>query len=103
MEYLIQKKARIILLPHSFHQFDQESNDYVFFKDLLAKYFNIHEKSIITNNILISHSIEETYNYYTENKMDLVLASRLHSIILSRVYKIPYIALSYSRKTDEQL
>jgi polysaccharide pyruvyl transferase WcaK-like protein len=35
--------------------------------------------------------------------MDLVLAMRLHSIILSQVYNIPFIWISYSTKTDEVL
>jgi polysaccharide pyruvyl transferase WcaK-like protein len=33
--------------------------------------------------------------------MDLCLAMRLHSMILSQVYEIPFVAFSYSKKTEE--
>ena len=47
--------------------------------------------------------MQETYKYYSEKKVDIVLAQRLHSIILSQVYEIPFIGISYSRKTKEIL
>jgi polysaccharide pyruvyl transferase WcaK-like protein len=45
--------------------------------------------------------MQESYEIYTKKKIDINLAMRLHSIILSHVYSIPYIAISYSKKTDE--
>jgi len=45
--------------------------------------------------------MKESYEIYTNKKIDLNLASRLHSIILSQVYEIDFIAISYSTKTDE--
>ena len=39
----------------------------------------------------------------TNKKIDFALAMRLHSIILSQVYNIPFIWFSYSKKTAEIL
>jgi polysaccharide pyruvyl transferase WcaK-like protein len=103
IEFLIQKWAKVIILPHSFHKYDEASNDLIFFKNLLLEYYEITDFNLIDNKLKLSHSLDETYNYYREEWLDLILASRLHSIILSKVYKIPYIGLSYSKKTSEQL
>ncbi len=100
IEYLIQKKAKITILPHSFHKHDIASNDYSFFKNLLEKNYDTTDT---LKKIRIAKSLKETYRYYTQAQLDIVFASRLHSLILCRVYKIPYVSLSYSRKTDEQL
>ncbi len=78
----------IILLPHSFHPNDLQANDYEFLKQFQYP---------------IAESMQDTYQYYTNNTLDIVLAQRLHSMILSEVYEIPYIALSYSKKTHGQL
>lgn len=102
LEYLIQKWAEITILPHSFHKHDPQSNDLVFFQNLLKKYY-VSDALKSVNSLAITQSMQDTYNIYTKQKCDLVIASRLHSIILSRVYHIPYFAVSYSRKTDEQL
>jgi polysaccharide pyruvyl transferase WcaK-like protein len=75
------------------------SNDYIFLKQFLRK--ETLEK--YPKKISISKSMEETYNYYKEKKIDICLAQRLHSIILSDVYEIPFIGISYGRKTDEVL
>jgi len=40
IEYLIQKKAKITLIAHSFHPDDLSSNDHIFFSQLLKKYYN---------------------------------------------------------------
>lgn len=103
LEYIIQKWWQIIILPHSFHKHDPSSNDFLFFKELLMSYYNISDFTLENHKLKLSHSMEETYNYYREKELDIVLASRLHSIILSKVYKIPFYWLSYSKKTDEQL
>lgn len=103
LEYLIQKQVKIVLIPLSFHQLSKESNDYIFFLYIIKKYFYLDIKNIKHKNIYICSSMQESYRQYKDKKVDIVFASRLHSIILSRVYKIPYYALSYGRKTDEQL
>lgn len=43
-------------------------------------------------------TIEETYSMYSE--LDFVVSMRLHASILSCVQGIPFLALSYSAKTD---
>jgi polysaccharide pyruvyl transferase WcaK-like protein len=55
------------------------------------------------NKISICKNMQESYEIYTNKKIDLNLASRLHSIILSQVYEIDFIAVSYSTKTDETI
>jgi len=79
---------KIILLPHSFHPTDLQANDYEFLRQFEYK---------------ITASMEETYQCYTEQNLDIVFAQRLHSMILSEAYQIPYVALSYSKKTHGQL
>jgi len=61
------------------------ANDYNF----LSKFLRITEK------IRIINSMDEVYSKYIYREMDLVLAMRLHSIILSQVYGIPFIGISY--------
>ncbi len=90
----IQKKWwNVVFLPHSFNKDDISSNDFI--------WMNYIKKDL--KNIWITKSLQETYNYYKEKRLDIVLAQRLHSIILSQVYEIAYIAISYSRKTFEIL
>ena len=47
--------------------------------------------------------MQETYEQYKNKKIDICLSQRLHSMILSNVYGIPFIWISYSKKTDEFL
>jgi polysaccharide pyruvyl transferase WcaK-like protein len=42
--------------------------------------------------------MQETYEYYKEDKIDFCLSMRLHSMILSQVYGINFIGLKYSKK-----
>jgi polysaccharide pyruvyl transferase WcaK-like protein len=93
INYILKKWWEVILLPHSFHKTDSIANDYVF----LSKFLRLNEK------IRIISSIEDVYSKYIYKEMDLCLAMRLHSIILSQVYEIPFIWVSYSTKTDEVL
>ncbi len=91
---IIQKKwAKVILLPHSFHKTDILSNDFAWMKHIQSKTVNVE----ITKNML------NTYNMYWEKKVDIIFAQRLHSIILSQVYEIPFVWISYSKKTSEIL
>lgn len=93
INYILKQWGEVILLPHSFHKIDPIANDYKF----LSKFLRITEK------IRIIKSMDEVYSKYIYKEMDLVLAMRLHSIILSQIYNIPFIWISYSTKTDEVL
>lgn len=93
INFLLSKNALVILLPHSFHKKDKLANDYLF----LNKFLKINEKVRIVN------SMEDIYSKYIYKEFDICLAMRLHSIILSQVYSIPFVRISYSKKTDEVL
>lgn len=86
---ILEKWWEVILLPHSFHKSDILVNDYEFLKQF------VKEKVTITN------SMQETYLIYKKNLIDLCISMRLHSMILSQVYEIDFISLSYSQKTSE--
>ena len=58
-------------------------------------------KSSFENDVYVAKNLDEVYSFYTEKKLDLSLAMRLHSMILSQVYEIPFVAFSYSKKTEE--
>lgn len=90
IEYLKNLWANIILIPNSVHPLDKESDD-LYFLNNFAKQHNIE----------ISENITKSYDIYKKRKIDLCFAMRLHGIILAQVYKIPYMAFSYSKKTDE--
>ncbi|MDP5038986.1 MAG: polysaccharide pyruvyl transferase family protein [Candidatus Gracilibacteria bacterium] len=87
IKYLLKNNSKIILLPHSFHQIDEVANDYLYLKQFLKP------------GVEISSSIYETYDFYNQKKIDLCLSMRLHSMILSKVYGIEFIAIKYSKKT----
>ncbi len=91
IDYLLEKKAKVILLPHSFHKTDDLANDFKF----LNKFLRINEP------VLIADSMEDVYSKYIYREFDICLAMRFHSMILSQVYEIPFVAISYSTKTDE--
>ncbi|MDD4151397.1 MAG: polysaccharide pyruvyl transferase family protein [Candidatus Gracilibacteria bacterium] len=86
---ILEKGGEVILLPHSFHKADILANDYEFLKQF------VKEKVVITN------SMQETYEIYKKNLIDLCISMRLHSMILSQVYEIDFISISYSKKTSE--
>ena len=88
LNYIIEKWWKLILLCHSFHQFDKKINDYLFLEKY--KYWNIE----------ITKTMEETYLYYKNKKIDFCISMRLHSVILSQVYGIPFINLKYAKKSD---
>jgi len=115
IKYFLEKKSEIILIPHSFHKTDEKANDFIFFEEILKTIKNspiipfkkgdedksrdVWQKHL--DRIYICKNMQESYKIYTNKKIDLNLASRLHSIILSQVYEIPFIWISYSKKTDE--
>jgi polysaccharide pyruvyl transferase WcaK-like protein len=51
----------------------------------------------------ICESIQEVYEVYQHHLVHCIISMRLHSIILSYVYGLDQIVLSYSQKTDEVL
>jgi len=86
----IEKKGgKIVFIPHSFHQSDPVANDYEFMKQ-----FSNFEREIYAD-------MWEVYTVYNHKILDTVISMRLHSIILSHVYGIDQIILSYCQKTDE--
>lgn len=93
IDYLVKQGAFIVLMPHSFHKTDILANDYEFLKR-----FDNWDSSII-----LKKDMKEVYKVYTDKEIDFCFAMRLHSIILSHVYEIPFIWISYSKKTDEVL
>lgn len=94
VEFLISKNSKVFFLPHSIHKTDIKSNDLEYYKKIVS-WTNIE------NKVYIAETLDEVYDYYKEKKMDLCLAMRLHSMILSQVYEIPFVAFSYSKKTEE--
>ena len=86
--YIEKSGWKVLLLPHSFHPTDIKANDYEF---LTQFEYNI------------THSMQETYQCYTDNTLDIVFAQRLHAMILAEAHQVPYVALSYSKKTHGQL
>jgi polysaccharide pyruvyl transferase WcaK-like protein len=92
INYLLEQEAKIILLPHSFHETDDVANDFLF----LTKF-------IWQDWVLIKASLQEVYDTYRNKEIDFCFAERLHSIILCQVYGIPFVGVSYSKKTEEIL
>lgn len=88
IDFILEKWWKVILLPHSFHKIDKHANDYEFLKDFLRKW------------VEITKNMQETYISYKEWKIDFCLSMRLHSMILSQVYGIEFIALKYAKKWD---
>lgn len=89
IDLIISNGGEVILLPHSFHKTDILANDYEFLKQF------VREKVSITNSMF------ETYEIYKKNLIDICISMRLHSMILSQVYDIDFISISYSQKTSE--
>ena len=89
VKYLIETWAKVVLLPHSFHKIDVHANDYEFLQDFVLK-----------QNVTITHTMEETYQMYVEKKIDFCISMRLHSMILSQIYAIPFISIKYAKKAD---
>lgn len=94
VEYLLSKRCTVYFLSHSTHKTDEKSNDLEFYRKIVSE-------SSFEYDVFITETIEETYSFYREKKIDLCLSMRLHSMILSQVYEIPFVAFSYSKKTEE--
>lgn len=89
--YIEKSGWKIIFIPHSIHPSDEKANDYEFMKQFLN-----YEREIYA-------SLWEVYTVYNHQMIDVMISMRLHSIILSYIYDIDQIALSYSIKTQETL
>lgn len=94
VELLLSKNCKVYFLPHSIHSTDIKSNDLEYYK-------KIFHWTKLEDKVFIAEGLEEVYSFYKEKKIDLCFAMRLHSMILSQVYEIPFIAFSYSKKTEE--
>lgn len=92
INYLVWEWAQVVLLPHSFHDSDDLANDFLFLTNFVWETW-----------VSIKQDMNEVYEAYKNKEIDICIAMRLHSIILSHVYEIPFIGLSYSTKTDEVL
>ena len=89
--FLQKKWAKVVLLPHSFHKTDQKANDFEFLKKFVKDWVEIKQ------------NMQDVYEVYKNKKIDFCIAMRLHSMILSQVYEIEYLWVSYSLKTEEAL
>lgn len=79
----------MLLLPHSLHPLDEHAHDGYYLQQFLFP------------GVRITQSIEQTLESYAS--CDVIIGMRLHSIILSLVYDIPLVALSYGKKTQSIL
>ncbi len=92
INYLTNSWAEVILMPHSFHPRDEMANDFIFLN-----------KFAWVPGVTIKKNMEEIYAVYKSGEIDFCVAMRLHSIILSHIYEIPFLGVSYSKKTDQIL
>lgn len=87
--FIEKKWGKVVFIPHSLHLSDKQANDHEFMQQFLN-----YDREIYAD-------LWEVYTVYNHKMIDLVISMRLHSIILSYVYGIDQIVLSYSKKTDE--
>lgn len=88
IDFILSSGWKVVLLPHSFHNWDELANDLKFLLQFLKPW------------VSITYDMQETYQIYKEKKIDFCLSMRLHSMILSQVYGIEFIAIKYSKKGD---
>lgn len=89
IDFILKSWWKVLLLPHSFHQIDTLANDYLFLESFVKKWVSIAE------------NMKVVYDAYRKNKIDLCISMRYHSMVLSYIYWIDFVAISYTRKTDE--
>jgi polysaccharide pyruvyl transferase WcaK-like protein len=87
---LSQNVKKIIIIPFSFHKNSIKENDYLFLQEISEKYW-----------IEITKNISDSYKICKNKEIDIMIGMRLHSIILSYVYWINLVTISYSSKTEE--
>lgn len=83
---LLSQGYEILLLPHSLHPTDENSHDGYYLQNFLFP------------GVSTTQSIEQTLEAY--KKCHIVLSMRLHSMILALTHHIPFVAISYSQKTN---
>ncbi|EKE30366.1 MAG: polysaccharide pyruvyl transferase [uncultured bacterium (gcode 4)] len=88
--YLSRKWYNLHFLSHSIHQHDPLADDLDFLKEFSVAY-----------RIPMTRTMEETLRAY--DSVDLVVWMRFHSMILSAVKNIPFLAINYWQKTQELL
>lgn len=88
IDFIINSGWKVVLLPHSFHTWDDVVNDLKFLTWFIKLW------------VEITSSMQETYEIYTQKKIDFCLSMRLHSMILSQVYGVNFIAIKYAKKSD---
>ncbi len=88
IDFILNAWWKVILLPHSFHTWDEVANDLKFLSQFIKPWVDI------------TISVKETYEIYKQKKIDFCLSMRLHSMILSQVYGINFIAIKYAKKSD---
>lgn len=86
VRWLLKKNYDVLLLPHSLHPTDEHAHDGYYLQKFLFP------------GVRIAQSIEQTLESYAS--CDAIIGMRLHSIILSLVYDIPLVAVSYGKKTQ---
>ncbi len=105
LNYIVDNNWNIIFIPHSFHKKDELANDFIFlnsfYQSLIIKYSD--KISVKKVKISICETLQQSYWVYKSKEIDINIAQRLHSIILSQVYWIEFIGVSYSKKTTEVL
>ena len=88
VNFITQSWWKVIFLPHSFHLTDETANDKVFLEKFLVQ------------NAFLKKNMLEVYEVYQKKHIDFCISMRLHSMILSQVYEIPFVSLQYSQKTE---
>lgn len=88
IDFILNSGWKIVLLPHSFHTWDDSANDFKFLSQFIQPWVDT------------TTSLNETYEIYKQKKIDFCLSMRLHSMILSQVYWIDFIAIKYAKKWD---
>ncbi len=89
MKKLQKEGYEILLLPHSLHPTDENSHDGYYLQNFLFP------------GVKTSQSIEQTLEYYKQ--CHIVLAMRFHSMILASIHSIPFVGISYGKKTSSLL
>ena len=93
IDFILDMWWHVVFLPHSFHKTDYYANDFVYLNRFVREW----------TNMSILWSCHEVYDVYKNWEIDICISMRLHSIILSHVYSIPFVWVSYSVKTQEAL
>lgn len=88
IDFILNSGWKVVLLSHSFHTWDEVANDLKFLSQFIKPW------------VEITSSMKKTYEIYTQKKIDFCLSMRLHSMILSQVYGINFIAIKYAKKSD---